>query len=241
MFHRIHEAKGGMKRLSLAASRQSAPGRFFPPFRRSAETPLGQSSWTRGAVASPWKLPKNFAQRITQGFHDPPDLDGCRAIGRHEHNDIPDGTSEHSAPRHRFADASAGALPQTKRLACPPIAHEFDADHQTNLPDIADVRRRPHRLQFLAQGMFEQLSRANRGGALQNLEARQCRRRTELVRRITVAVEKRFEFFVFAEERIENLLCGQRRSHWDVTTAQALREAKEVRLHALVLAGEQAG
>ena len=76
---------------------------------------------------------------------------------------------------------------------------------------------------------------------MQNPEARQCRRRTELVRRITVAVEEGFEFFVFAEERIENLLCGQRRSHWDVTTAQALREAKEVRLNAFLVAGEQAG
>src|SRR5438309_1538068 len=230
-------SEGGMN--PVAASRQSAAIRGNNSQRRSAQTPLRQSSWTRGAVASPWKLPKNFAQRIAQGFHDPPDLDGCGAIRRHEHNDITDGTCEYSAPRHRFADANAGALPQTKRLTCPPIAHEFDADHQTDLADIADVRRRPQRLQFLAQRLFEPLPRANRGGALQNLQAREGRRRTELVRCIAVAVEKSFEFFVFAEELIENLLGRESSSHWQVATAHAFGEREEIRLHALVLAGEQ--
>src|SRR2546427_569697 len=45
MFHRIHEANGGMDRLSVAASRQSAAGCCSHELRRSAETPLRQGSW----------------------------------------------------------------------------------------------------------------------------------------------------------------------------------------------------
>src|SRR2546427_11986327 len=47
MFHRIHEANGGMDRLSVAASRQSAAGCCSHELRRSAETPLRQGSWLR--------------------------------------------------------------------------------------------------------------------------------------------------------------------------------------------------
>ena len=92
--------------------------------------------------------------------------------------------------RHRFANADARALAQVKRLARPPVFDQFDARHQTDLPDVADVRQRPERLQFFAQNFFQILRAREWILALQNFQARQRRRRAELVAGETVAVKK---------------------------------------------------
>ena len=51
----------------------------------------------------------------------PPQLRGCGAVRRHQHDDIADGPGQHAAPGHGFANADAGAFPQIQRLAGAPV------------------------------------------------------------------------------------------------------------------------
>ncbi len=83
-------------------------------------------------------------------------------------------------------------------------------------------------------------ARANGCCALQNFQARQRRRRAELIARVTVAVEKGFELLVFAQKRVKNFLRRQRRRHRQIAAGQAFGQAQKIRLHAFVLAGKQA-
>ena len=73
---------------------------------------------------------------------------------------------------------------------------------------------------------------------LQNFQARQRRRCAELIGRVTVAVEKGFEFIVFAEKGVEHFLRRQCRRHRQITAGQALGQAQKIRLHAFVVAGK---
>jgi hypothetical protein len=63
----------------------------------------------------------------------------------------------------------------------------------------------PERFQFLAQTLPFELFRARMDfSALQNFQARQRRRRAELVAGVTVAVKKGFELLVFAKKGVED-------------------------------------
>ena len=86
-----------------------------------------------------------------QGADHAAELRARGAVGRHEDEDVADGAREDAAPRHRFADADAGTLPQRERLARAPVADEFDAGDEAGLADVTDVGQGPERLQFMLQ------------------------------------------------------------------------------------------
>ena len=73
---------------------------------------------------------------------------------------------------------------------------------------------------------------------MQNSQAGKSSGGAKLIGRVAVAVEKRFEFLVLAEEGVEDLLGRQRCGHRQVTAGQAFSEAKKIRLHAFVLTRE---
>ena len=74
---------------------------------------------------------------------------------------------------------------------------------------------------------------------MQHLQTGQRGRRAELVAGKAVAVEEGLELVVFAEEGIEDGLRGQRGGHRQVAAGQPFGQRHEIRLHALVVAGEE--
>ena len=153
---------------------------------------------------------KSFSELLqnafAQGGDDFAQLCPCRAIRRHQHNHISDGSRQHAAPGHRLANADARALAQGKRLACAPVFDKFDAGNQARLPDVADVGQLPELFQLVAQNGFEFLPRADGFLASQNFQAGKRRRRAELVAGVAVSVKEGFEFVIFAEKGVEDCL-----------------------------------
>src|ERR1051325_8171092 len=175
---------------------------------------------------------ERFVDAFTQRRKNLPNLPRRRAVGRHDHYDISNRSRQHTAFRHRFTNANARALNQLERLPGPPVAHEFDSHHHTDLPNIANLRQIPKRLRILTHGRFESAPSVL---FFQQFEIRQRRRSSNLISSETVPVKKRFELAVIAQKRVKNFLCRQRRGHRQITGGQSFRERNEIRLNCLAV------
>ena len=71
---------------------------------------------------------ENFGDAFAGDGDDLFQLRRCGAIGRHQHDDISDGTCQHAARGHCFTDADASAFAQVKRLAGAPVFYQFNSD-----------------------------------------------------------------------------------------------------------------
>src|SRR2546427_388464 len=100
--------------------------RFFP----------GRTRWQHRSEPT---LPEHLIDPVPQRADDLSRLWRRRAVGGHQHNHAANRPGQHSAFRHRLADARAGALAQLERLAPAPVTHEFDTDDEADLPDVADI------------------------------------------------------------------------------------------------------
>jgi hypothetical protein len=117
--------------------------------------------------------------------------------------------------------------------------HQFNADHETPLANIADVieRRKLARQTFLdiadsRPHPFENFFR------LEKLQARERRRAAEWVSGVRVPVEKAFELFVFAQKRRENLLGRERRREREIASGDSFRDTQDIWCYVRVVAGE---
>src|SRR6266545_3901397 len=118
------------------------------------------------------------------------------------------------------------------------VPYQFDPDNKAELADVADVR-------MLAERLQEAMERRDLGTELlqralprNDVQVGQRHGAAQRVARIAVTVEEGLELLVAAEERPVDTLGRQRGSKGQIAAGHPLADRHEVRLHALVLAGE---
>src|SRR5439155_4208566 len=104
--------------------------------------------------------------------------------------------------------------------------------------DVANVRMFAERAQQATQRRDLRLELLQRALLRKDVQVRECHGTAQRVARITVPVEEGLELLVPTEERPVNALGGQRGGQRQIAAGQPLADRHEVRLYALVLAGE---
>ena len=162
------------------------------------------------------------------------------AVGRHEDDDVADGTRQDTAPGHGFAYPDPNALLKREGFAGTPVFHEFNAGDESDAADIADGWTGPKGVELRRESQLELAAAADSLRVKQEVEAGEGGGRAELVRGEAVAVEEGLELSVFAQESVEDSLGGERGSHGKVATGEALGHGKEVGLDTFFVGGKQA-
>ena len=134
-----------------------------------------------------------------------------RAERRHDDDDVADRPRQHAALGQAVADADPSLLGQLKRLACPPVANQFNRQHASRLPDVTDLRQAPKPLGFGVEirGKFF----APACGGLQQPDTGQAGGTAELVAGVAVPVKESLQLGIVAKKRIEHFLRCQRGGH----------------------------
>ena len=167
------------------------------------------------------------------------DLIGCRAVGRHDHDDVADRAGKDAATCHGGADADSCLVTQIEGLSGAPIFDQFDADDEADLANVTDVRMRPEGGQFVVQGSVEASASAQGSLRFQQIEAGQGGGGGERIGGVTVAVEEGLELGILTQEGVEDGLRCERGGHGEITAGQSLGEGYEIGLNSFRMGGEE--
>src|SRR5262249_62206324 len=120
------------------------------------------------------------------------------------------------------------------------VGHELDADHEAGLPDLADVPAAGERRQHPGESRRRFRDALDELVPLEEVEAGERDSAAELVARERMAVEGRLALVEVAPEDVVDAVRRQRGRDGEVTAGEPFAEGEQVRLDALVLAGEPA-
>src|SRR5213593_808231 len=170
--------------------------------------------------------------------HHPAQFPHCGAQRRHEDDDVPEWPDEQAKPPGLRLHAHADTLGRRVGRLRLTVPYQFDPDDKAELANVADVR-------MLAERLQEAMERRDLGTELlqralprNDVQVGQRHGAAQRVARIAVTVEESLELLVAAEERPVDTLGRQRGGKGQIAAGHPLADRHEVRLHALVLAGE---